>query len=224
MTQLAFSIAAPPPRKMPAEPIMRSADIENGYRWTMTRGWGSGPSLVWTLLNPSTADGKVDDPTTLRMMGFSYRWGFGSMIVTNIYPFISSTTDKLRAWRKTFDHKTYEANGMRSWDFDKTSWSAFHHNQSVISKLIAGDTVCVAAWGAGVDSADLEHFHRGVSFPSEDEEFGTIQIDPEWKCLGRTADRSPIHPLARCKHRVPDDAQLKVWKKSQALEPEKDDY
>jgi hypothetical protein len=222
MSQLAFPIAPPPPRKMPGEPILRAAEIDGIYRWTMTRGWGSGPCIVWTLLNPSTADGKKDDPTTLRMMGFSYRWGFGSMIVTNVYPFISSTTDRLRAWRKTFDHKTYEANGMRDWEMDRTSWSAFHHNQRVISKLLLPETTCVAAWGAGVDPADLDHFLHGVSFSAEDEEFGTVSIDPEWKCLGRTADRSPIHPLARGRHRVPDDAQLKVWKKSQALEPEED--
>lgn len=220
MTQLALSIPDAPPRRMPSEPILRSAAVEGPYRWTMTRGWGSGPTILWVLLNPSDADAKRDDPTTLRMIGFSYRWGFGSMIVANVYPFVSSTTDKLRAWRKTFDHKTYEANGMREWSMDQTPWSAFHHNQSVIQKLIEPGTVIVAAWGAGVDEADLDHFMRGVGCRVDDEEFGNVDIGVEWMCLGITKARAPIHPLARGRHRVPDDAKLQVWKKRQSVEPE----
>ena len=163
MTQLDLIPPSPGTRaRIPAEPIIRTAEIEDGYRWTMTRAWGSGPTIIWSLLNPSTADGQRDDPTTLRMIGFSYRWGFGSMIVTNVYPFISSTTDKLHAWRKTFDHKTFEANGMRPWGWDNSSWSAFHHNMGVIEKLIREDTICVAAWGAGADEADVEQFIEGV--------------------------------------------------------------
>lgn len=215
MNQLSFPLKEPKRSKMPSEPILRSAAIEDGYRWTMTRGWGSGPCILWAPLNPSDADGKRDDPTTLRMMGFSHRWGFGSMVVVNVYPFISSTTDKLKAWRKTFDWKTYEANGMRPWEYDQSSWSAFHHNRDVISKLLEPETVLVAAWGNGVDDADLDHFLRGINITVDDEEFGVIPIELDWKCLGKTADGSPIHPLARGKHRVPDDAKLQVWKKAQ---------
>lgn len=213
MTQLDLIPPVPGTRaRMPAEPIIRIAEIEEGYRWTMKRAWGSGPTIIWSLLNPSNADGKRDDPTTLRMIGFSYRWGFGSMIATNVYPFISSTTDKLRAWRKTFDWKTYEANGMRPWELDKSSWSAFHHNIGVINDLIREDIICVAAWGTGADEADIQQFIEGVRLEVDDAEFGSIGIPIEWKCLGKTADGSPIHPLARGRHRVPDDAILIPWK------------
>ena len=87
--ELPLNIPASKPR-MPAPPIVRSAQIEGPYRWTMTRAWGAGPVITWVLFNPSDADGRRDDPTTLRMMGFSYRWGFGSMVVANVYPFIAS--------------------------------------------------------------------------------------------------------------------------------------
>lgn len=202
------------PRR-PIEPVMRTAEIEGPYRWTMTRAWGSGPTILWTLFNASDADGKRDDPTTLRMMGFSYRWGFGSMIVTNVYPFISSTPDRLHAWRKTFDHKSYEALGMPFWEtgIDRGSWAAFHHNQRLISKLITEDMTCVAAWGLGPTSADLDHFLHGIQMTVDDDEFGQVGVTPDWHCLGKTADGSPIHPLARGRNRIPDDAKLKIWKR-----------
>lgn len=219
-----LALPVPPERvrtRRPSEPIVRSASIEGCYRWTATRAWGSGRTVLWVPLNPSDADGRRDDPTMWRMMSFSFRWGFGSMVVANVYPFISSTTDKLRAWRKTFDHKTYEANGMRPWDLDKSTWSAFHHNQAAISKLLTPETVCVAAWGNGVDDADLDHFLRGVRLQVEDEEFGDVGVEVDWHCLGKTASGAPIHPLARGKHRVPDDAALQIWKRKPRARPER---
>lgn len=217
MTQLLLPIAPAKRAKAPSEPIVRTASLEyvevgRAYRWTMTRGWASGPTIVWVLLNPSTADGKQDDPTTLRMMGFSYRWGFGSMIVANVYPLISSTTDRLHRWRRTFDHETYEANGMQNWSADKSSWSAFHHNQGVISALLTEESVCVAAWGNGINDADLDHFLRGVGFMVNDDEFGQVGVCPKWSCLGTTKSGAPIHPLARGRHRVPDEATLTPWR------------
>jgi hypothetical protein len=200
---------------MPAEPIVRTADIDDNYRWVMYRAWGKGPTIVWCLFNPSNADGKRDDPTTFRMIGFSYRWGFGSMVVVNVYPFIASKPADLHAWRRTFDHKSYEDLGMPLWELnrDRGSWAAFHENQRRISKWIDGDTTLVAAWGHGPISSDLDHFLHGVRFSYEDEEFGHLWIEPNWHCLGTNQDGSPIHPLARGLNRVPDDSTLKMWKR-----------
>lgn len=218
MSQLSFSIPTPPTRaRRPLEPIVRTAEVEQRgdyvYRWTMQRAWGPGPTALWALLNPSVADGKQDDPTTLRMMGFSYRWGFGSMIVVNLYPFVSSTTDRLLAWRKTFDWKTYEDLGMRPWPYDDSTWSAFHHGIGKICSALTPEVTCIAAWGSGADEADVDQFLRSVKFTAHDTEFGSVGIAPDWHCLGKTADGSPIHPLARGRHRVPDDRQLSVWKR-----------
>lgn len=207
----------------PSEPVIRSAVIEGPYRWSMTRAWGAGPTILWTLFNASDADGKRDDPTTLRMMGFSYRWGFGAMIVTNVYPFIASKPKDLHAWRRTFEHKEYERLGMPNWEdnIDRGSWAAFHHNQRLISRVIADDMVCVAAWGLGPTGSDLEHFLAGIEMKVEDEEFGIVRIPPNWHCLGTTADGSPIHPLARGRNRIPDDAVLKMWKRRPRNSPER---
>lgn len=197
------------------ETVVRAADVEGPYRWSMTRAWGSGPTIMWVLFNPSDADGKRDDPTTLRMMGFSYRWGFGSMIVANVYPFVASQPRDLVAWRKTFDWKTYEDRGMPLWEteMDRGSWAAFLHNQRLISKMLTEDVTVVAAWGLGPTEDDLEHFLHGIGFKHDDEEFGELKISPNWHCLGTTSDGSPIHPLARGRNRVPDETQMQMWKR-----------
>ncbi len=212
--QLAMFSAVPARAPRPSEPVIRSAVIEGPYRWTMTRAWGAGPTILWTLFNASDADGKRDDPTTLRMMGFSYRWGFGAMIVTNVYPFIASKPKDLHAWRRTFDHKSHEAIGMPIWEtgIDRGSWSAFLHNQRVVSHLIAEDMTCVAAWGLGPHPVDLENFLLGVQMTVNDDEHGRVPIPPKWHCIGMTSDGSPIHPLARGRNRIPDNIKLQPWK------------
>ena len=39
------------------------------------------------MLNPSTADDRVDDPTTRRVIAFSKSWGYGSCAVVNLFAF-----------------------------------------------------------------------------------------------------------------------------------------
>lgn len=64
------------------------ADIsEDGrYRYTLWRTVGVVDRLVnFILLNPSTADGKTDDPTVRRCIGYALAWGFGDLVITNLF-------------------------------------------------------------------------------------------------------------------------------------------
>lgn len=205
-----------PPAKMPrpSEPIVRAAEVDGPYRWTMTRAWGAGPKIVWVLFNPSFADGRCDDLTTQRMMGFPYRWGFGSMVVANVYPLVSPLPKNLHAWRRTFDHAEHEDRGMPLWHtgLDRGSWAAFLHNQRVVSQLLDEGTKLVAGWGLGPDPTDLENFLLGIRMMVQDDEHGRVGVNPDWHCLGTTSDGSPIHPLARGRNRVPDDMKLIPWR------------
>jgi hypothetical protein len=38
------------------------------------------------MLNPSTADGRVDDPTIRRCIGCARKWGYPSLTVRNLFP------------------------------------------------------------------------------------------------------------------------------------------
>src|SRR6516165_6033625 len=45
------------------------------YRYSLWRSWDARlPSLVWCLLNPSTADAEREDATTRRLRAFSRAW------------------------------------------------------------------------------------------------------------------------------------------------------
>lgn len=76
----------------PAEDMLRTADISDcgRYRYQLTRRWGDGPLLEFIMLNPSKADAHIDDPTIRRCIAFAKRWGYGGIVVRNLY-----------AWRAT---------------------------------------------------------------------------------------------------------------------------
>ena len=60
------------------------------YRTFLERRWdgqpfGSPGIVAWIMMNPSTADEQVDDPTVRRCRDFTRRWGHGAMVVLNIF-------------------------------------------------------------------------------------------------------------------------------------------
>ena len=56
------------------------------YRFTLERAWSEGSGVTWIMLNPSTADAAIDDPTIRRVIRFSQGWGHGSLRVLNLSP------------------------------------------------------------------------------------------------------------------------------------------
>jgi hypothetical protein len=70
-----------------ADYVVKDARLsaDRKYRYTLDRHWGDGPVAWWIMLNPSTADALVDDPTIRRCISFSKREGCGSLRVINLY-------------------------------------------------------------------------------------------------------------------------------------------
>lgn len=60
------------------------------YRYSLTRRWTAGPVVHFVMLNPSIASAEVDDPTARRVVNFAQIWGFGGLIVTNLFAVITS--------------------------------------------------------------------------------------------------------------------------------------
>jgi len=72
-------------------------DDTRTYRYTLGRRWAKGGRRVcFCLLNPSTADEKVLDPTLTRCFGYAKRWGFNAMDVTNVFGLRSTDPKGLR--------------------------------------------------------------------------------------------------------------------------------
>ena len=56
------------------------------YRYWLRRHWDNElPQCAFIGLNPSTADAQVDDPTLRRCIGFARQWGYGSLLLVNLF-------------------------------------------------------------------------------------------------------------------------------------------
>lgn len=58
------------------------------YRYRLVRRWADGGSTcAWIMLNPSTADASIDDPTIRKCVSFAKRWGHSAIEVVNLFAF-----------------------------------------------------------------------------------------------------------------------------------------
>jgi hypothetical protein len=61
------------------------------YRYQLSRIWDeTKPKVLFIMLNPSTADADVDDPTIRRVINFAKSWNYGGVYVVNLYAFRST--------------------------------------------------------------------------------------------------------------------------------------
>jgi hypothetical protein len=64
------------------------------YRYRLFRRWGTQRRVMFVMMNPSTADPLVDDPTVAKCRRLAVKWGYGSMYVGNIFAY--RATDQRR--------------------------------------------------------------------------------------------------------------------------------
>jgi len=69
------------------------------WRYLLWRRWASGPVANFLMLNPSTADEVTLDPSCTRARGYAERWGFGALIVTNLFAWRATDPQEMRAVR-----------------------------------------------------------------------------------------------------------------------------
>ena len=71
----------------------------NKYRYELHREWDKKKGKVlFIMLNPSTACGVSDDLTTIRCMNFAKKWGYGGIMIGNIYAFRAKRPKDLKKW------------------------------------------------------------------------------------------------------------------------------
>ena len=69
------------------------------YRYKLTRTWDEDKGRVlFIMLNPSTANHIENDLTTIRCINFAKKWGYGGIMIGNVYPFRAKRPRDLKKW------------------------------------------------------------------------------------------------------------------------------
>ena len=102
-------------------------DKTRQYRYALKRQWGADDEnfVNFVLLNPSTADENIDDPTIKACIKFAQNWGYDGILVTNLFAF--------RATEPT--------------DLKKAENPIGDQNDSYIKKYAKRSKIIVIAWG-----------------------------------------------------------------------------
>ena len=67
------------------------------YRYRLWRTWDPElPAVCFIMCNPSTADHEQDDPTIRRCLDFAKQWGYGRLLVGNLFALRATDPQKLR--------------------------------------------------------------------------------------------------------------------------------
>lgn len=105
------------------------------YRYCLERRWSNKTACVFIMLNPSTADATEDDPTIRRCIGFARLWGFGGVVVANLYAYRATDPRELR----------------------KADDPIGPENDEWLVRLLDHPTI-VCAWGAHADDDRVDAF------------------------------------------------------------------
>ncbi|UZW55540.1 DUF1643 domain-containing protein [Sphingobium sp. JS3065] len=169
---------------------MRSAAVISPcgtWRYELRRIWDDRcPLLVVCMLNPSTADHRINDPTILALIHFAKLWGFGGLLVVNLFAFRSSCPAEMMARADAFgpENGRYILSAMQ--------YAAAHGGQLLV------------AWGNGGDHDDRAEWFCARALR---------QYQLTLICLGTTNRWKPKHPMARGAHRIPRDQQPIIYRR-----------
>lgn len=126
-------------------------------------------SCVFIMLNPSTADGKEDDPTIRRCVGFAKALRFDRLEVVNLFAHRATDPRQILAMGPQDDPVGYQ-------------------NEEHVSRALDEAGMIVCAWGA-----------HGAHLGQDETMLGWIERhnhrDAPVVALGLTKDGHPRHPL-----------------------------
>lgn len=150
--------------------IERSAYISpcGQYRYGLERRWDRRAAMLpIIMLNPSTADADIDDPTIRRCMAFARRDGFGGIAVGNLFAFRATSPETMMA-------ASDPIGPLGSIALDE-----------LLSGAASAKAPVLAAWGA-------HGAHRGRA---EMVAISARGLGAQLVCLGTTKQGHPRHPL-----------------------------
>lgn len=151
--------------------VKRTAVVSDDglYRYHLTREWGDFELMTFIMLNPSTADADIDDPTIRRCMSFARREGLAGIQVINLFALRTTKPGHL------LDHPDPEGpENPRYWRI-----------------ALQSSGPVVAAWGAQRPKLEDGGVFSWAHVRAIDD------LEEEcWYCLGHTSGNGePRHPL-----------------------------
>jgi hypothetical protein len=162
-------------------------------------------TIAWVMLNPSTADAFKLDPTIKRCAKFSQRWGFGQMIVVNLFGLRSPHPKDLLWPQPLTGRRALLAHAIAPLDELDGNDEAIE-----VAAMIADTVVC--AWGnhGALGERDIAVRRMLARRRTMQGVQGARQLRVVH--LGLSIQGQPKHPLARGLHRIPDDVEPIDWK------------
>jgi hypothetical protein len=124
-------------------------------------------TILWVMLNPSTADAREDDATIRRCKEFSRRWGFGHMLVGNLFAYRATDPKQMLL---------AQANGVDILGPET--------NQTLIEMAKRSEEI-ILAWGA-----NAERWPKRAEWVAKE-----MGKHAALFALGFTASGQPIHPV-----------------------------
>jgi hypothetical protein len=137
------------------------------YRYELRRIFWPGPVALWVMLNPSTDDARKNDPTIVRVAGFSQRLDYAGFIVCNLF-----------GRRATYPEDL----------LDPSIDPVGPDNDEYLAKAAREAAVVVCAWGA--NRLATERAPTVLRVLRDNAAHGV-----EILCMGTTAAGAPKHPL-----------------------------
>ena len=158
-----------------AIPMYRGAIFDSSegwchYRYGLWRIWDHSKGQLNVIgLNPSTATAELDDPTIRKCMRFAQIWGFGGLVMTNIFAYRATDPAVMKAQGR-------DAIGIR--------------NDEELCRHAAEAKMVLAAWGAHGC-----HLDRGREVYKMLHENQSVGGPRPMRCFRTTKDGHPYHPL-----------------------------
>lgn len=162
--------------------VSKDAEIsrDGTYRYRLWRCWQRDwPMMRFVMLNPSTADTTVDDPTIRRCIGFAADAGCGSILVVNLFAYRATKPADLIA--ACLANRELANEGIE-YLHSEIARAALAQRAHVFAPV-------VAAWG----SSWRKLSGRGVMRP--DVEGYAEKVGAQLSCFGLTQQGDPRHPL-----------------------------
>lgn len=146
--------------------------INEEYRYELKRIWDDKKDMVtFIMLNPSTADCKIDDPTIQRCVSLAKNNGFGGLKVVNLFAFRTAKPKNLLGNKKDF--------------------LIGQENDKYILDSVGKSKTIVLGWGNSVkELKDIKDFNRDKEVVDLLNKNGY-----DFYCADLTAKDCPKHPL-----------------------------